>query len=123
MNECASGTSLRWLPDALNRLLKLPQRPTAICCANDKMAMRVYGLLADRGLSIPKDISVVGYDDYRVISEQLRPSLSSASLAYEQIGAAAALALLALASQPGSVPALQRVQGPIVWRDSVRSLS
>ncbi len=110
------------LTAALDRLLALPDRPTALCCANDKMAMRVFALLADRGIAVPSDLSVVGFDDFRVISEQLRPSLSSAGLAYEEIGARAAQVLLSMradAAQPGIV---ERLAGPVVWRESVRSL-
>lgn len=109
------------LGDILDDLFNRAEPPTALCCANDKMAMRVYSLLSERGLSVPQDVSVVGYDDYRVISEQLRPSLSSVSLAYEEIGVRAARALLdAIRGHPPTTR-IERVQGPIAWRGSVRS--
>ncbi len=110
------------LGDILDGIFDRAEPPTALCCANDKMAMRVYSLLSERGLSVPDDVSVVGYDDYRVISEQLRPSLTSVSLAYEEIGVRAALALLdAIRGHPPTT-GIERVRGSIAWRGSVRSL-
>ena len=110
------------LEDALGRLLALPDPPTAICCANDKMAMRIFALLADRGISVPGDLSVVGFDDYRVISEQLQPPLSSAGLAYEEIGARAAQVLLDLPRGRATPGIVERLAGPVVWRGSVQPL-
>ena len=86
--------------DALDRLLTLTDPPSVICCANDKMAMRVYGLLRERGLRVPEDISVAGYDDYSVIANYLHPGLSTVVLPYEAMGARAAQRLLA--PDPGS---------------------
>jgi LacI family transcriptional regulator len=110
--------------DALDRLLALPNKPTAICCANDKMAMQVYAMLAERGLSVPRDISVVGYDDYRIITEHLHPTLTSVKLAYEAMGARAAdrlLRIIANTTQPEQ-PVIERVAGPVTWRNSVADL-
>ena len=61
--------------DALDRVLRA--EPSVICCANDRMAMRVYGPLRERGLAIPRDISVAGYNDYRTIAEHLHPGLTN----------------------------------------------
>lgn len=110
--------------DALDRLLALKDPPTALCCGNDKMAMRVYALLRERGLSIPADISVAGYDDYRTITEQLDPPLSSVKLAYDVLGARAAARLMRLIAGQSlpDEPAIERVSGPITWRASVATL-
>jgi LacI family transcriptional regulator len=45
------------------RLLEGPQRPTAIFAANDDMALGVAGAAASKRLSVPDDISIVGFDD------------------------------------------------------------
>ncbi|BBC32030.1 Periplasmic binding protein and sugar binding domain of the LacI family protein [Streptomyces graminofaciens] len=45
------------------QLLDLPEPPTAVFVCSDKMALGVYEALAERGLRIPDDISVVGFDD------------------------------------------------------------
>lgn len=106
--------------DALDRVLRA--EPSVICCANDKMAMRVYGLLRERGLAIPRDISVAGYDDYRTIAEHLHPGLTSAQLPYAAMGARAADKLLRIimGTQRPDEPAHELVSGPVVWRDSVQ---
>ncbi len=106
--------------DALDRVLRA--EPTVICCANDKMAMRVYGLLRERGMSIPREISVAGYDDYRMIAEHLHPGLTSAQLPYAAMGARAADKLLRLitGTQRQDEPAHELVSGPVAWRDSVQ---
>ena len=114
----ANEFDLLW--DALDRVLRA--EPTVICCANDKMAMRVYGLLRERGLAIPRDISVAGYDDYRMIAEHLHPGLTSAQLPYAAMGARAAEKLLRIiaGTQRPAEPARELVSGPVVWRDSVQ---
>lgn len=106
---------------SLDRLLRLPNPPTAICCANDKMAMRVYALLNARGLKVPVDISVVGYDDYRIITEHLDPPLASVELPYAAMGARAAEKLLRLIGGSHTPQDLSReqVSGPVTWRQSV----
>lgn len=62
--------------EAARHLISLPERPTAVFCGNDVIA---YGVLleAERcGLSIPRDLSVVGFDDLEW-SRHLRPSLTT----------------------------------------------
>lgn len=46
-----------------SRLLELPDRPTAVFAASDEMAMGVYEAARKRGLRVPEDLSVVGFDD------------------------------------------------------------
>ncbi|WP_327589645.1 LacI family transcriptional regulator [Nonomuraea sp. NBC_00507] len=53
---------------AARELLSRPDRPTAIFTANDMQALGVYQAARDLGLSIPGDLSVVGYDDLPVVA-------------------------------------------------------
>ncbi|MFJ8079914.1 LacI family DNA-binding transcriptional regulator [Streptomyces sp. NPDC096205] len=46
-----------------HELLELPEPPTALFVCSDRMALGVYDALAERGLRIPHDVSVVGFDD------------------------------------------------------------
>ncbi|MEU3253596.1 substrate-binding domain-containing protein [Streptomyces sp. NPDC006997] len=46
-----------------HELLDLPEPPTAVFVCSDRMALGVYEALAERGLRVPVDISVVGFDD------------------------------------------------------------
>lgn len=47
----------------MHQLLDLPEPPTAVFVCSDRMALGVYEALAERGLRVPDDISVVGFDD------------------------------------------------------------
>ncbi|MGP6090056.1 LacI family DNA-binding transcriptional regulator [Antarctobacter jejuensis] len=112
------------LAQSLEHLLSLDVPPTVICCGNDEMAMRVYGLLRSRGLRVPEDISVAGYDDHRSISEMLYPQLTTVELPYSEMGRQAAQHMLKMIA--GSAPASQDptlVRGPVVWRTSVTDLN
>jgi LacI family transcriptional regulator len=48
---------------AANRLLDLSPRPTAIFASNDEMAAGVVHAARQRGISVPEDLSVIGFDD------------------------------------------------------------
>lgn len=106
--------------EAIDHYLSLAQPPTVICTGNDRMAMRVYGLLRSRGLTVPKDMSVAGYDDHRLISETLYPQLTTVELPYRRMGEAAADLLLELIdgrAPTHTVP--ESIEGSLRWRDSV----
>ncbi len=94
------------------------QCPTAIFCGNDEMAMQVYNAAARLRMSIPDDVSVIGYDDHRVFSEGLMPHLTTVALPYERMGRIAADLLI---DQIGGRPSSEiiRAQGPMIERDSV----
>ncbi len=51
---------------AMAELASLPQRPTAILCSNDMTAVGVMREAYERGIVIPRDLSVVGFDDIRL---------------------------------------------------------
>ena len=114
----------RLLPEAVDRALALPDRPTAICCGNDRMAIGVYGLLRTRGLRLPEGMSVAGYDDHRTISEALHPALTTVTLPYDAMGALAARLMLARI-RGGAPPGGERhvVWGDVIWRASVTAPS
>jgi LacI family transcriptional regulator len=108
------------LGPALEALLSLDKRPSVICCGNDEMALRLYGLLRTRGLRLPEEISVAGFDNYRAIAETLLPPLTTVELPYRRMGEEAAHLLLSLIggdTEKPREPVL--VPGPVVWRSSV----
>lgn len=112
------------LLDALRKLLALKDRPTVICCGNDEMALRVYGVLRSRGLKVPEDISVAGFDNYRAIAETLYPPLTTVELPYRAMGQRAAEKVLAQiegAHRDTGEP--EKIAGPVHWRSSVTALN
>ena len=66
-------------------LLSQPSPPTAIFCFSDEMAMGAMSAIRYRGLSCPRDVSVVGFDDIR-FARYLDPQLTTISQPTEQIG-------------------------------------
>jgi LacI family transcriptional regulator len=76
------------------KLLARKDRPTAIFACNDEMAAGVYKAALRMGLSIPGDLSVIGYDDSPLAS-QLWPALTTIRLPIRDLGRQAAAMLLA----------------------------
>lgn len=117
--EQPSGASqLLW--DVIDQLLSHPNPPSVLCCGNDEMALRAYGILRSRGIKVPEDISVTGYDNYRAIAETLYPPLTTVELPYWAIGAKAGQLLLEKIEEKefrDQSPYL--VGGPVRWRSSV----
>ncbi|HEU5428456.1 MAG TPA: LacI family DNA-binding transcriptional regulator [Actinocrinis sp.] len=74
-------------------LLDLPQRPTAIICFNDKVAVGVLQAAADRNLNVPGDVSVIGFDDIDV-SRATTPKLTTVRQPLQEMGRMAVTALM-----------------------------
>ncbi|MBD8529350.1 MULTISPECIES: LacI family DNA-binding transcriptional regulator [unclassified Massilia] len=104
------------LKATIERLFASADCPSAILCGNDKMAMRVIFILQRRGLRVPEDVSVVGFDDFRLISEALDPGLTTVGLPYREIGELAARQALGGAQQPGvlRVPCRAIMRGTVM---------
>jgi DNA-binding LacI/PurR family transcriptional regulator len=78
----------------------LRQEPTAVVCSSDALALAVCGAARELGLSVPGDVSVVGFDD-SILAAFATPALTSVRVDYAEFGAAAASALLAaIAGEP-----------------------
>ncbi|MFZ3573303.1 LacI family DNA-binding transcriptional regulator [Streptomyces sp. BH097] len=79
--------------DAGARLLGLTERPTAVFCANDLLALGVLQSLYAAGVRVPEDIAIVGYDDIEFASAAAVP-LTSVRQPAVHMGALAADLLL-----------------------------
>ena len=75
-------------------LLSLPEPPTAIFTLNDDMAIGVMQAARERGLELPRDLSVVGFDDLPMAA-RVWPNLTSVRLPIRDMGRMAAEKLLA----------------------------
>ena len=74
-------------------LLARPERPTAIFAANDLMAIGAMSTLRDRGMAVPSDVAVVGFDDI-FVARLVTPSLTTVSQFQNDLGVTAAETLL-----------------------------
>lgn len=80
-------------------LLRLPTPPTAIFASNDDMAFGVMDAARDRGLRIPVDLSVVGFDDLPRAAA-VHPALTTVRQPLEEMGQTATRMLLQLIADP-----------------------
>lgn len=78
---------------AMNELLALPERPTAVFVAGDEMAIGAIEAIHEAALRIPEDISVVGYDDI-YMAQYITPKLTTVRQDTETIGQHAASVLI-----------------------------
>jgi LacI family transcriptional regulator len=104
---------------AAARLLDLADPPTALQCYNDRMAMGAYRAARHAGLSIPGDLSVVGFDNQSQIAPYLDPPLTTVQLPHEEMGRWAVEHLTRVLSGDIEGPRQQRMACPLVVRDSV----
>ncbi len=82
-------------------LLELKNPPTCILYPDDYSAIGGMNAIKERGLSIPKDISIAGYDGI-MIASQLEPRLTTIKQDTEALGARAAEKLISLIEKPKS---------------------
>jgi len=106
---------------ALNHFLSLPQRPTALFCFNDMLAIGVLNGLNMAGIRVPEDISVVGFDNI-IFSAYTNPPLTTLDQPKHYIGAEAARLILGLLdSLTGEEPPeqeIQKLKGRLLVRQS-----
>ena len=72
--------------DCALELMQRPERPTALFCFNDRMAMGAYDALRKLGLTIPNDVAVIGFDNQDIIAAALHPGLSTMQLPHYEMG-------------------------------------
>lgn len=70
--------------DAMATLMALPEPPTAVFCYNDLLALGAMRLLLSRGLRVPEDVAIIGFDDIED-GRFHTPSLSTVAPAKQQI--------------------------------------
>ena len=79
---------------AMDQLLQLPRRPTAVMCSNDMTAIGVMRKSYEKALNVPKDISVIGFDDIR-LSQFVIPALTTIQMSQSELARQAFNALFA----------------------------
>lgn len=113
----AGTVDAEWTPDggrgAVGRLLER-ERPAALICLNDRIAVGAYQSLDRAGLRVATDVSVVAFDD-SVVAGWLQPGLSSVALPHHEMGRLAADLLI----KGDRHPVVHRVGMLLRHRDSI----
>jgi LacI family transcriptional regulator len=78
---------------AAGRLLDAPDRPTAIFASNDEMAAGAFHAARQRNLTVPDDLSIIGFDD-SPIAAHMWPPMTTVGWPVREMGRAAALKLI-----------------------------
>ncbi|GAA1725230.1 LacI family DNA-binding transcriptional regulator [Microbacterium paludicola] len=102
---------------AAEALLDRPDRPTAVFAANDATALEVIRVASTRGLHVPDDLSVVGFDDLAPAAAS-RPGLTTIRQPLLEMGTAAVHLLLAMFD--GGASERIRMPAELTLRDSTR---
>lgn len=100
--------------DAMSRLLDAGTRAQCVLAVNDVMAVGAMAAVRERGMSLPDDMAVAGFDDI-VTLRDVTPGLTTVRLPLERIGA---MALELVLDERGGGPRTRRVRGEVVLRDS-----
>ena len=107
-------------PDSVDatarRLLDRPDRPTAVFCYNDALAAGVFRQAVRLGISIPNDLSVIGFDDLALISTNLDPRLTTMRLPHWEM--AEWLTRELAAGRTAELPDVTRFSCPLIERAS-----
>lgn len=82
---CEGRLTLEGARAAVQSLLKQPEPPTAIFCANDEMAIGAIHEVKNLGLRVPEDVSIMGFDDIRYAA-MFEPAITTIAQPAEMIG-------------------------------------
>ena len=105
---------------AMTEFLSRKKLPTAIFCESDEMAFGAIKAIRKKGLRIPEDISIVGYDDHEFASTI---GLTTISQPVQFLGQLAASQIMAKIEKPESNTTQMKVPTSLVIRESVQKLT
>ncbi len=105
---------------AMEKLLSLPEPPHAVFAGNDAMAVGAYQALYQRGLRVPDDVAVIGYDDIQ-LAQYMMPPLTTIHQPKDSLGELAVDALLHRLQDPQAEPQILVLTPELVVRQSVGS--
>lgn len=90
-----SSDNLHSVFSRIGAILKRADRPTAVVCYNDQLAIQVINLIRSLNLKVPNDVSVIAFDNYQ-LSKYISPKLSTVEHPKERMGRDAAKMLFDL---------------------------
>jgi DNA-binding LacI/PurR family transcriptional regulator len=117
--EIATGFDSHTSELAMDEFLRRKKLPTAIFCQSDEMAYGALRAISKKGLKVPDDISVIGFDDHD-FSELI--GLTTIAQPVQFLGQLAASQVMAKISKPETKATQMKVPTSLVIRESVKSL-
>lgn len=109
----------RWGHEAIAELWdNANEKPDGIFCGNDQIARGVVDALRERGVGVPEDVSVIGFDNWEILAEQTRPALTTVDMNLKELGRTAGLTMLELAEGGVVEPGLRKLPCKLVVRQS-----
>ncbi|MGD8171893.1 substrate-binding domain-containing protein [Vibrio sp. TRT 21S02] len=128
MNEAGLEFASRWIVEAdfeceggyeaFNKMHQAGPLPSAIFVCNDMMAMGVINAANEKGIKIPDELSLIGYDDIH-IAKFMTPSLTTIHQPKYRLGQAAVETLLNKLNKVTSEPQIVQLEPTLVKRKSV----
>ncbi|SFV38416.1 LacI family transcriptional regulator [Devosia crocina] len=110
-----------WGHEAVSRLWSEGPVPDAIFCGNDQIARGVVDALRERGVAVPADVSVVGFDNWEIVSAATRPPLTTVDMNLKELGREAGRLILELAEGKPVEPGIRTLPCKLVVRQSCGS--
>lgn len=105
----------------MEKLLQLKARPSAVFACSDSIAVGAYQVAWRKGLHIPQDISIIGYDDIALAS-YLSPPLSTIHQSKEELAQQAVIHLLQRIKNPQETDRTFILEPRVILRESIRCL-
>lgn len=118
--EIAAGFDSHTAELAMDEFLRRKDLPTAIFCQSDEMAYGVLRSISKKGLRVPEDISVIGYDNHD-FSESI--GLTTIAQPVQFLGQLAATQIMAKIEKPETKASQMKVPTTLVVRESVKNLN
>lgn len=118
--EVLYGTwSEAWGHEAVAKLWSAGgEPPDGIFCGNDQIARGVVDALRERGVRVPEDVSVVGFDNWEIVAAATRPPLTTVDMNLKELGREAGRLVLALAEGKAVAPGIRKLPCQLVVRQS-----
>lgn len=107
--------------DAMKELLSLKDRPTAVFASGDKLAIGAIDAIKDAGLSVPEDISVIGFDNIE-IAKYVTPKLTTIRQNCKEIGKAAVDILVEQINRKEKLKINKVIPVELIERESCRKI-
>jgi LacI family transcriptional regulator len=108
-----------WGHEAIAKLWDgVAPRPDGIFCGNDQIARGVVDALRERGVDVPGDVSVIGFDNWEIVAAATRPPLTTVDMNLKEIGREAGRLILELAEGKPVEPGIRKLPCKLVLRQS-----